>query len=255
MATDQRPAKSKLAYEEIAALLRRQIVAGELGVGDRLPSETRLALQFGVSRSTIREALRTLQESGFIERVSPRIMVVRRDDDEPAQRELVRALRRNNVTFADLHGALLLLEPALSRLAAERAAPGDIRELEDNLDAQAGHLTDFATWNRLDQEFHLAIADIAGNPALILARAPITRLLMPALDRFMSSEQLTGAALARHRRILTEIRHGDGEAAELMTRRHVDEFRQAWEQAGLDPEQPIDDVTLDARPAADLRAG
>ena len=117
----------------------------------------------------------------------------------------------------------------------------------DNLDAQAAHLTDFATWNRLDQEFHLAIADIAGNPALILARAPITQLLMPALDRFMSSEQLTGAALARHRRILTEIRHGDGEAAELMTRRHVDEFRQAWEQAGLDPQLPIDDLALEAR--------
>ncbi|UGS35542.1 FadR/GntR family transcriptional regulator [Capillimicrobium parvum] len=255
MASDARPAKAKLAYEEIAGLVRRQIVGGELNVGDRLPSETRLALHFGVSRSTIREALRTLQESGFVERVSPRIMVVRRDDDEPVQRELVRALRRNNVTFADLHGALFLLEPELSRLAAERAAPGDIRELEDNLDAQAAHLTDFATWNRLDQEFHLAIADIAGNPALILARAPITQLLMPALDRFMSSERLTGGALARHRRILTEIRHGDGEAAELMTRRHVDEFRQAWEQAGLDPQLPIDDLALEDAPPAGVRAG
>jgi DNA-binding FadR family transcriptional regulator len=245
---------AKLAYEEIAALVRRQIVTGDLAVGDRLPSETRLALQFGVSRSTVREALRTLQESGFVERVSPRIMVVRRQDDEPVQRELVRALRRNNVTFADLHGALMLLEPALSHLAAERAASGDIRELEGNLAAQAAHLTDFATWNRLDQEFHLAIADIAGNPALILARAPITQLLMPALDRFMSSEQLTAAALARHRRILAEIRHGDGEAAELMTRRHVDEFRQAWEQAGLDPDQPVADLTLDERAATDATA-
>jgi DNA-binding FadR family transcriptional regulator len=245
---------AKLAYEEIAALVRRQIVTGDLAVGDRLPSETRLALQFGVSRSTVREALRTLQESGFVERVSPRIMVVRRQDDEPVQRELVRALRRNNVTFADLHGALMLLEPALSHLAAERAASGDIRELEGNLAAQAAHLTDFATWNRLDQDFHLAIADIAGNPALILARAPITRLLMPALDRFMSREQLTAAALARHRRILAEIRHGDGEAAELMTRRHVDEFRQAWEQSGLDLDQPVDDLTLDEHASTDATA-
>jgi len=244
MAADAPLSRAKLAYEEIAALVRRQIVAGELAVGDRLPSETRLALQFGVSRSTIREALRTLQESGFVERVSPRIMVVRRVDDEPVQRELVRALRRNNVTFADLHGALLLLEPALSHLAAERAGPGDIRELKDNLDAQAAHLTDFAAWNRLDQDFHLGIADIAGNPALILARVPITPLLMPALDRFMSNEQLTSAALARHRRILAEIGHGDGEAAELMTRRHINEFRGAWQQAGLDPDQPIDDLEI-----------
>ncbi len=230
------PAKPRRApaYESIAADLRAQIDNGEIGVGDRLPSETMLAEGFGVSRTTIREALRSLQEAGFVERSSPRILVVRRHDDEAANRRIVESLRRSKVTFADLHDALRLIEPALSARASQRARPDDLRALEENLDAQERHLGDFEEWNRLDQEFHLAIAEIAGNPALTVARRPITRLLMPALGSLMSSEALTRAALGRHRRILAEIAAGDAEAAELMTRRHIQEFQEAWADSGLD---------------------
>lgn len=238
------------AYESIAATLREQIDRGEIGVGQRLPSETELARRFGVSRPTMREALRSLQEAGFVERISPRILAVRRQDDEPAQRRIVQSLRRNNVTFADLHDALLLLEPALSRRAAEKASPDDIRRLERNLAEQERNLTDFETWNRLDQDFHLAIAEIAGNPALRIARQPITRLLMPALDQLMASEELTCGALGRHRRILSEIAAGDAEAAELMTRRHIQEFQEAWAEAGLDLSEIVQDDAIGGAPTA-----
>lgn len=230
------------AYESIAATLRDQISDGTIEAGQRLPSETELAARFGVSRTTIREVLRSLQEAFFVERVSPRVLVARRQDDEPAQRHIVQSLRRKRVTFADLHDALLLLEPALSRRAAERARPDDIARLEDNLAVQERNLADFEAWNSLDQDFHLAIAEIAGNAALKLAREPITHLLTPALARLMASEDLTRAAVGRHRRILAEIAAGDGEAAELMTRRHVQEFQEAWADAGFD----VDSVAAEA---------
>jgi DNA-binding FadR family transcriptional regulator len=233
------------AYESIAAHLRAQIDNGEIGVGDRLPSEIALAEEFGVSRPTIREALRSLQEGGFVERTSPRILVVRRHDDEPANRQIVQSLRRNKVTFADLHDALRLIEPALSARAAQRARPEDLRVLEENLEAQERHLSDFSEWNRLDQDFHLAIGEIAGNPALTVARQPITRLLMPALGRLMSSEALTKAALGRHRRIFAEIAAGDAEAAELMTRRHIQEFQEAWADSGLDLQGVVEERIAD----------
>lgn len=237
--TDDAARANGPAYQRLAAQIRQRVSTGELAPGDRLPSETRLAEQAQVSRSTVREALRMLQEAGYVERVSPRIMVVRRENDERTNRHLVQALRRHDLTFGRLHEALLVLEPELSRLAAERAGPADIRELESNLAAQERSLSAFDDWNRLDQEFHLTIAEISDNAALILARAPVTRILMPAMHRFVTSDTATRAGLRWHERILEQISLHDGEAAALMTRRHVDDFRAAWLAAGFDLGQSI----------------
>jgi DNA-binding FadR family transcriptional regulator len=73
-----------------------------------------------VSRGTVREALRTLQEARLIERASSKVMVVRRQTDNDAFRELTHALHRRRVTFDHLHEALRTIEPELARLAAER---------------------------------------------------------------------------------------------------------------------------------------
>ena len=77
-----RRVKVERAYEQLADALRDSIRSGTLRVGDRLPSETKLAQDAGVSRSTVREALRILQEAGLIERTSPKVMVVRRQTED-----------------------------------------------------------------------------------------------------------------------------------------------------------------------------
>lgn len=224
---------SARAYERLADRLREQILTGALRHGERLPAEATLARQEGFSRSTVREALRTLQEAGYVERPSPRVLVVSRPGD-PARHELAQALRRRRVTFRHLYEALLVLEPELTRLATERADAADVRRLAANLEAQARSLEHFEEWNRLDQEFHLQIASLAGNPALVVARAPITELLLPTLHRFMRSPSLTTHALRYHRRMLEEIEAGDPDTAAAVTRRHINDFRAAWEKAGLD---------------------
>jgi len=229
-----RPVKVARAYEQLAGLLRDRILAGDLREGDRLPSETALARQAGVSRSTVRESLRTLQEAGLIERASPRIMVVKRRTDDPAYRELMHALRRSNVTFHHLHEALLVTEPQLARLAAERADRADVEGLWKIVERQEEHLDHFKEWSRLDEEFHLAIAEISGNPALIIARTPITKLLLPTLHRFIASHKHTEHATRYHHRVVGEIEAGDPDTAEAVMRRHVNDFRIAWEKAGLD---------------------
>jgi GntR family transcriptional repressor for pyruvate dehydrogenase complex len=221
------------AYEQLAADIRERIHAGELRDGDRLPSEAALATQSKLSRATVREALRVLQEAGFVERASPRILVIRAHADEPAHRELVRALRRRNVTFRDLHEALLALDPELARLATLRATPEDLDALDAILAEQERHLTDFDAWNALDNRFHTAIGELAGNWPLLLARQPTSDLLLPALERFVRSEQATRAGLAFHHRILDEIRGGDPEGAAFMARKHINDFRRAWERSGL----------------------
>jgi GntR family transcriptional regulator, transcriptional repressor for pyruvate dehydrogenase complex len=227
------------AYEQLAALLRERITSGDLRVGERLPSESSLAEQAGVSRSTVREALRTLQEAGLIERASPRVMVVASRTDDPVFRELRHALRRRNVTFHHLHEALVTLEPELARFAAMRADAADIASLRDAIAAQERHLDHFKEWSRLDVEFHLAIAEVSANPALIIAREPITQLLLPTLHRFMDSRSMTEHATRYHRRIVGEIEAGDPDTAASVTRRHINDFRTAWEKRGLDFHQEI----------------
>jgi DNA-binding GntR family transcriptional regulator len=174
------PVRVTKAYEALASMIRERIVSGEFAEGDRIPSESTLAREAQVSRSTVREALRTLEQAGLIARASPKIMVVRAHDEGHARREFEGALRRQNVTFKHLQEALLLLEPELTRLATERARTSDIAELEANLSAQADSLDDAPTFNRLDQEFHLAIAEMSDNPALVMVR--------PARARFPSSD-------------------------------------------------------------------
>ena len=114
-------------------------------------------------------------------------MVVADRSDDPVFRELRRELRRRNVTFHHLHEALLTLDPELTRFAAMRADKSDLRRCTAALDEQEQHLDHLAEWSRLDVEFHATIAEMSANPALIIAREPITQLLLPALYRFMDT--------------------------------------------------------------------
>lgn len=236
------------AYQQLAATIRASILAGELRAGQRLPSEVALAGEAGVSRSTVREALRVLQESGFIERASPKIFVVRAHTEEPAVRAMSHALRRRTVTFAALHEALLLLEPELTRLAALRHDDADLEALRKILDAQHDSVGDFARWCRLDEEFHVTIAEASENAPLVLARASLGQVLVPTVAQFLTSERAATAGTEFHERIYDAIAERDGDLAALVARRHVEDFRRAWEQSGLvydrDISELIDAATL-----------
>lgn len=230
------------AYEQLADVLRERITSGDLREGHRLPSESALAQQAGVSRSTVREALRTLEQAGLIQRASPRIMIVAGLNDDPPFRELRHELRRRNVTFHHLHEALVTLDPELTRLAALRADASDLQALRDLISAQQEHLAHFKEWSRLDVEFHLAIAEMSANPALVIARQPITQLLLPTLHRFMDSVEMTAHATRYHERIVDELEARDPDTAAAVTRRHINDFRTAWEKRGLDFHQEIMDL-------------
>ena len=242
------PIKIARAYEQLAGLLRERITSGELAPGDRLPSESALAKQAGVSRSTVREALRILEQGGLVERASPRIMVVADRSDVPAFRELRRELRRHNVTFHHLHEALLTLDPELTRFAAIRGDRSDLETLHRNLDEQEEHLDHLAEWSRLDVEFHGTIAELSANPALIIAREPISHVLLPALYRFMDTREMAEHATEYHRRIVNEIEVRDPDTAAAVMRRHINDWRAAWERRGLDLHQEVLDLAYTRKP-------
>ena len=229
-------------YEQVAGSIRDKILSGELAEGQRIASEARLAEQLGVSRSTVREALRVLQESGFVERASPKILVVRGAAETPAHRAMTHALRRRTVTFAALHEALMMFEPELARLAALRHDDDDLATLGRILEAQHAHRRDYAEWCRLDEAFHVAIAEASENAPLVLARTALGEVLVPTVAQFVRDERATAAARAFHEQLLEHIAAGDPELAAVIARRHVEDFRVAWERSGLTFDRDVSEL-------------
>jgi DNA-binding FadR family transcriptional regulator len=220
------------AYEVLAFGIRDKITAGDLQPGERMPSELALASQYSVSRSTVREALRLLEESGLLERPSPKIMRVKAADTSLSSREFTRAMVFGDVTFSELMDALFVLEPALARLAAEHPDEAIIAELNQNLLEQAKHVDDYPTWWRLDQQFHQGIATMSRNRALTTARASIMDTVGPALSSMVAHAQST-RGLHHHRQVLEEVTIGDPDAAQLMMQKHVRDAFLAWQESGF----------------------
>jgi GntR family transcriptional repressor for pyruvate dehydrogenase complex len=231
------------AYEQFASSIRKAILTGELKAGDRLPPEATLAKDAGLSRSTVREALRVLQESGFLERPSPKILVVRAHTDMPAFRAVSHALRRRTVTFGALNESLMLLEPELARLAARRRDADDLRVLRDLLDAQHVNSGNYREWCRLDEAFHVSIAEASANAPLVLARTTLGQFVIATVAQFVDNERATEVSMEFHERIYEQIAEGDDELAALMARRHIEDFRAAWEHAGLGYDRDISELT------------
>ncbi len=111
-------------YRKVASALVEHIVAGRLQAGDHLPPELELARQFGVNRSTVREALRELDSAGLLgrRRGSKRMMVMRPGTSHVGA-GVRRALVLHDVTFLDVWEALMILEPPLAATAATRRMP------------------------------------------------------------------------------------------------------------------------------------
>jgi GntR family transcriptional regulator, transcriptional repressor for pyruvate dehydrogenase complex len=244
--------RSKNAYAELSWSLRQDIMSGKLKGGELLPAEADLAETWEVSRSTVREAVRTLQEAGLVGRNGHRARVVTQPTESGARfRELRRAMRRRKVSFAGLCETLAILEPQLTRLAATRANESDLRLLMHTLQAQEDHLDDVERWSALDEKFHIVIAEAAKNPALAVARIPIGQYALPALQAFLNQRPVMDRSVELHRRILAEIIRKDGEAAEVLSRQHVEEYMRGWIDAGLSLSAEIGEINLINGPGVD----
>jgi len=230
------------AYRMVFDAIEDLIMTGKLKSGDLLPTETELATHFGINRSTLREGIRLLEQGGLVQRQSAKRLHVA----VPHMRDLAsrtsRALRLHQVTFRELWEASIATEPIAARYAAERINATEIAALEKNLEAMQAHRGDVVASVRDDIEFHDLIAQATRNRALILAREPISLLFMPAglaiLPRLHTEKRVVDA----HRMILDALRDHQTEVAETWMRKHIEDFRRAFEKTGLDMDQPLDSL-------------
>lgn len=240
MQNSAKPARGAPAFRTIASRIEARILAGEMTVGDVLPSETALATQLGFNRSTIREAIRLLEQNGLVgRRGSGKKLFV----TAPQQRDVSQRLRAtmilNEVTFHELWEVMAAIEPLAAEAAARKAADTTLARLADNLARTEAELKRGSDVVALDIEFHDLVAEAAGNRALRLGREAIGQLFYPAFLQVMNRLNAGERLLLAHRRIYDAIRRRNEREARDWMDRHIADFKRGCELADLDFDGPI----------------
>jgi GntR family transcriptional repressor for pyruvate dehydrogenase complex len=224
------------AYRKVAAALIERITARSFSDGDRLPSETELAKQFGVNRSTVREALRELQTIGLLtRRRGSKLMVVTRPHTEAIAENVSRALLLHDVTFFDVWEALSMFEPPIAEAAARRRRAADLARMQQTHENFELHKRDSARCVHHVAEFFGVIAAAAHNPVLVMAQEPLIQLIGPSLGAMIDKVSQARARIVTAQRRLTEaIAARSAEDARTWMAKHVRDFRRGYEVAGID---------------------
>jgi DNA-binding FadR family transcriptional regulator len=208
---------------------------GELKPGDPMPTEAVLCQQFGVNRSTVREGTRLLEETGLLQRVNAKRLVVSRPTTTAVGEQMERALRMHGVTFFELWETALVLEPKTASLAAVHLNGQDLDALRDNIAATERSLSDPATLARLDVEFHALVARGVHNRVLLLTREPMARLFYPAFEAVLSRVPESSPRLLKaHKAIFQGLSAGNATEASTWMEKHIRDFKVGFEIASLD---------------------
>jgi len=225
------------AYRKVYEALENLIYSGELKPGALLPNEADLAARFGVTRSTIREGIRLLEQRGLVEHPTPRRLAVSRPKLAGLASQVSRALLMHDVTFSELWETLSALEPATAALAAKRATPEQIARMEENLFSMSKSSEDMEVFIQLDVEFHDLIGEAASNRALLLARESTSLLIERSGFAILPKLRTFDRVIDIHQSMLTAIKNKDSVTAEYEMRRHMVDFKRGYELAGYRPNE------------------
>jgi GntR family transcriptional repressor for pyruvate dehydrogenase complex len=218
------------AYRQIANVIEARIVARSLRTGDPLPSETDLARQFGVNRSTIREAIRELETHGLLGRGrGEKRLRVTRPEPRRVSSGVSRALALHDVTFLELWEAMMAIEPVAAHYAAARRSTAQLQALmraaarfkrEADTKAAVSAVVDFFT----------AVAAASGNQVLALSQAPLNVLLAPTLTRMIDRLPQARARIQDAQvRIADAIKLRRSDLARTWMEKHIRDFRRGHE--------------------------
>jgi GntR family transcriptional repressor for pyruvate dehydrogenase complex len=220
------PIRRSRVYEHIVEQIQALIADGKLKAGDQLPPERVLAETFKVSRTSVREALRALELSGFIEGRQGGGTFVRAPSANDLIQPLASALLIGKRELLDVLEVREMIEPALARLAAKRARPEQIAELEAILERQAEKVRLGESYPEEDAAFHHVIALAADNPLVLRLLDVVLDLLHELRAGYLQGGGRPTRSLEGHRRILEAIKRQDGEAAFRATLEHISQVRE-----------------------------
>jgi DNA-binding FadR family transcriptional regulator len=223
--------ETKRLYRQIADQLAQLIASGEYPAGARLPAERELAASLGVSRTSVREALISLEMSGLVEvRVGTGIFVT--TPPEGARR----AGGDAGPGPFDLLAARRLVEGEIAALAAKVATPADASALRESARRLEAKIDDFAAREAEDRDFHLRLARATGNGSLELVVEGLWAQraeLWGRLQRHFHTTELAQHTIRDHAAIAAAVEAHDPEAARAAMHRHLARVAREF-QRGVD---------------------
>lgn len=200
------PVRSQSTFEETLERLGTAIKLGLLEAGERLPAERELCARMEISRSTLRQALTALVQSGHLHAVRGRgggTFVA----EHPPWRPVPSA-----ALLADWRGACdarLSVEVGVAMLAAERAPAQALTVLDSLVEAMRGQVTDFEAYRQTDVRLHVGLAQAAGSPRLVTAMTEAQGEMTDLIAYIAHPPEVLAWANGQHARMLAAVRGGD----------------------------------------------
>ncbi len=224
-------AKPTKVFQEVVAQIEEAIFDGRIKTGDTLPSERELKAVFQISRGTLREALRVLEQKGLIE-IRLGVgggSVVRSVGTGQVSASLGLLIRSQKVSLDHLAEFREDVEGIVAARAAERRSPEDVRRLEELVETAARCVAECGVRRDellgIDRQIHTLLAEITGNPVYKSVLSSIHDNIHRYYDRFLS---MTAPELAENHRDLRDIVRavvqGDRESARALSQQHVKRF-------------------------------
>jgi GntR family transcriptional repressor for pyruvate dehydrogenase complex len=227
------PVQPPTTFEETVERLGTAIRLGLLQPGSRLPPERDLADRLRISRSTLRQALTTLVQSGHLVSVRGRAGGTFVAERPPMGQDLAaEVLGEGGRAVLDYRVAV---ETGAAVLAAERARGPELDRL-DHLTEQMDAAIEFEDYRRADVRFHIGIAEASRSARLVAAMTEVQGQMSDLIARIAHPKEVLRASNEQHRRLIAALRRGDSARAVRIARQHIEGTEHIL--AGLLPRRP-----------------
>jgi GntR family transcriptional regulator, transcriptional repressor for pyruvate dehydrogenase complex len=213
-------------YEQIVQQIEDSVLNGSLKPGDQLPAERELAQRLGVSRTAVREAVKTLREKGLVEAYSGRGTFITDGTSQAARQSFDLMVKigqqEGSPHLAELR---LILEPGIAALAAERVKEEDLAAMREAVAVMDRSQKDPEAYIEADLDFHLALAETAANPLILSLIDSIVGLLREQRIKIFNVEGGPQRGQVHHKRILEAMERRDPDLARSAMRAHLEQVR------------------------------